>query len=143
MPEVVRSVEIQAPPSAVWQWLASEDALREWLGPSLEIDLQVGGTYHLLGPDGETSISGTVLELLPEGALVLSWMEDGSDWVHPARLVISLAPTTSGTRVTLTHDGFAGVGKPDWRGTVEAYERGADRHSVLERLADVVTAVGV
>jgi uncharacterized protein YndB with AHSA1/START domain len=138
MPEVVRSIEIQAPPSSVWRWLATEEALRRWLSPSLEIDLRVGGAYRLLGPDQKTRISGTVLELAPEGSLVLSWLEEDGDWAHPARLVITLAPTPSGTKVTLAHDGFAGIGKPGWPGTVQAYEHGADRHQLLEDLADLV-----
>jgi uncharacterized protein YndB with AHSA1/START domain len=137
MPEVTRSIDIQAPPSAVWRWLSSPEALRRWLSPSLEIDLRVGGGYHLLGPD-ESRISGTVLELVPEGRLVLSWLEEGADWIHPARLVISLAATGAGTTVTLSHDGFAGIGKPGWPDTVKAYERGADRHRVLEQLAELV-----
>lgn len=138
MPEVARSIEIQAPPSAVWRWLSSPEALRRWLSPTLEIDLRVGGGYRLLGPDEETRISGTVLELVPEGRLVLSWLEEGADWIHPARLVISLTATGAGTTVTLTHDGFAGIGKPGWPDTVKAYERGADRHRVLEQLAALV-----
>lgn len=111
---------------------------RRWL----EIDLRVGGAYRLLGPDGETRISGTVLELVPEGELVLSWLEEGGDWVHPARLVIALAPSPTGTRVTLIHDGFAGIGTAGWSNTLQAYERGADRHRVLERLAEAVATGG-
>jgi len=143
MPEVTRSVQIQAPPSAVWRWVATQEALRQWLTPSIDIDLRVGGTYRFLGPDGETWISGTVLELIPEGGLVLSWLEEGSDWVHPARLLITLTPTADGTQVTLAHDGFAGIGKPGWSRTLEAYERGADSHQILEQLADLVAPVGV
>jgi uncharacterized protein YndB with AHSA1/START domain len=142
MPSVARSIEIKAPPSAVWRWLATEDALRRWLSPSLDIDLRVGGSYRLLGPDEETAITGTVLEVIEEGCLVLSWLEEGGNWVHPCRLVIALTPTPSGTQVTLTHDGFAGIGRPGWPNTVQSYERGADRHAVLERLADLVSAVG-
>lgn len=140
MPEVARSIEIQAPPSAVWQWLATEEALRRWLSPSLEINLQVGGSYRFSGPDGQSQISGTVLELVPEGRLVLSWLEEGGDWVHPARLLITLAPTPVGTKVSLVHDGFAGIGKNSWPDTVQAYERGADRHRILEHLADLVVS---
>jgi|SRR5215469_773058 len=140
MPEVVRSILIQSPPSSVWQWLATEEGLRRWLSPSLKIDLRVGGAYRLLGPDESTWVSGTVLEFVPEGSLVLSWLEEDGNWVHPARLVIALAATPGGTRVTLTHDGFAGIGKPGWPGTVQAYELGADRHQVLDRLADLVMA---
>lgn len=135
MPEVTRSIEIQAPPSAVWKWLSSQEALRRWLSPTLEIDLTVGGAYRLRGPDEETWVSGTVLEVVPEGRLVMSWLEEGGGWVHPARLVIALEASRGGTTVTLIHDGFAGIGKPGWPDTVQAYERGADRHRVLEKLA--------
>ena len=140
MPQVRRSVEIEAPPSAVWRWLATEEALRQWISPNIEIDLKEGGAYRFLGPDKETWISGTVLELTPQAALILSWMEEGHGWVHPARLVIRMAPTTKGTEVTLIHDGFAGIGKPGWAETVKGYERGADRHQILEKLAGLVMA---
>jgi hypothetical protein len=60
--------------------------------------------------------------------------------VNPARLVITLARTVVGTRVTLIHDGFEGIGRSDWAETVQDYERGADRHRVLDRLADLVRA---
>jgi len=140
MPQVIRSIEVQAPPSAVWRWLASQEALRRWISPNIEIDLKIGGAYRFLGPDDETWVSGTVLELTPEGALILSWMEEGQGWVHPGRLVITLAPTPAGTHVTLIHDGFAGIGKPGWAATVHDYELGADHHRILEKLADLVSA---
>lgn len=74
--------------------------------------------------------------------LALSWLEEGGEWVHPARSVIALTPVPTGTRVTLTHDGFARIGKAGWPNTVETYERGAGRHRVLEGLADAVAAGG-
>ena len=142
MPQVVRSIEIDAPPSAIWRWLATQEALRQWIGPNLEIDLRVGGAYRFLGPDNETWVVGSVLELIPEGTLILSWLEEGQGWLHPARLVISLAASPIGTKVTLVHDGFAGIGKPGWPETVKDYEIGADAHRVLEKLAELVVAHG-
>lgn len=47
----------------------------------------------------------------------------------------------AGTRVSLVHDGFAGIGKAGWQGTLQAYERGADKHLVLQRLAAVVMSL--
>ncbi|XVU21685.1 SRPBCC family protein [Actinoplanes sp. CA-054009] len=138
MPEVARFIEIPRPPSVVWRWLSTEEGLREWLSAGVEIDPRVGGAYRMPGGDGETWISGVVLELVPEARLVLSWLEEGAGWVHPGRLVVALEAVAQGTRVSLVHDGFAGIGKADWRGTAEAYERGADKHQVLRRLAVAV-----
>jgi uncharacterized protein YndB with AHSA1/START domain len=138
MPQVVRSIEIQAQPSVVWFWLASQEALRRWISSNIEIDLRVGGAYRFLGPDHETWVSGTVLELQPEKCLILSWIEEGRGWSNPARLVITLAPSTSGTRVTLIHDGFENIGRSDWAETVKNYEAGADAHRILYQLADLV-----
>lgn len=140
LPQVIRSIEIPSPPRAVWRWLATQDGLRRWISPNIEIDLRAGGAYRFLGPDDRTWVSGTVLELAPERSLILSWLEEGSGWVNPARLVITLAAVPSGTRVTIVHDGFEGIGQPDWDETVQDYERGADQHRILERLADLVNA---
>jgi uncharacterized protein YndB with AHSA1/START domain len=129
---------IKAAPSAVWRWFTTQESLRQWLSPNLEIDLTVGGAYRFRGPDDETWISGVVLEIVPEGELTLSWIEEDRGWAHPARLVVRLAAAPGGTQVTLAHDGFAGIGKPNWPGTVQGYERGADRHNVLEKLAALV-----
>jgi uncharacterized protein YndB with AHSA1/START domain len=140
VPIILRTIEIKASPRDVWRWLATPDGLRRWFSPNLEIDLQVGGAYRFFGPDNKTWISGTVLELTPEDCLVLSWMEEDRGWAHPKRLSITLAPTRAGTLVTLVHDGFAGIGKPDWRTTMEDYQRGADEHRILEKLAKVVSS---
>jgi uncharacterized protein YndB with AHSA1/START domain len=142
MQQVLRSIEIRVPPSAVWRWVATQDGLRHWISSDLEIDMRVGGVYRFLGPDHQTWISGMVLELVPEKSLILSWLEEGSGWTHPARLVISLAPTAAGTRVTLIHDGFEAIGRPDLTETLLDYERGADEHRILDRLAEVVNTSG-
>ncbi len=138
--QVIRSIELQVRPSKVWRWCATQAGLRRWISSNIEIDLRVGGAYRFLGPDNRTWISGTVLELVPERSLILSWLEEGCGWMNPARLVITLAPTPSGTLVTVIHDGFEEIGRPDWGETVQDYERGADQHRILYRLADLVNA---
>ena len=138
MPDVVRSIDIAATPSVVWQWLATPEALRAWMAPELEIDLRPGGAYRMVGADGDTTVSGTVLDVVPQDRLVLSWSEEGAGWLCPARLVITLEPIRTGTRVTLTHEGLAGIGSPRWRDIEQAYERGADRHRLLDHLAQLV-----
>lgn len=140
MPQVIRSIEIQAQPAQVWRWFATQESLRRWISSNLQIDLRVGGSYRFRGPDEQTWISGTVLDLVPEEKLILSWLEEDSEWRHPARLVIALARIPAGTRVTLVHDGFEAIGRADLAATVEDYERGADAHRVLDRLAELVSA---
>ncbi len=140
MPQVTRSILIRAAPSNVWRWLATRDGLSRWISGNIEIDLRVGGRYRFLGPDDRTWVSGTVLELVPEKSLILSWLEEGSGWLNPARLVIRLSPLEGGTHVVLIHDGFEGIGRPDWTETVKGYELGADLHRVLDRLADLAEA---
>ena len=138
MPQVERTLDIAAPPSTVWAWFSTPERLRRWLAPSLDIDLREGGGYRMRGADDETWISGTVLELVPEGRLVLSWLEEDAGWLNPGRLVIALTAVPAGTRVSLVHDGFAGIGKPGWQAIQQAYERGADKHLILQQLAAVV-----
>src|SRR5690606_31956928 len=92
----------------------------------------------MTGPDGVTRNSGVVLELDPERRLVLSWLEEDTGWIHPARLLFTLDPVDGGTRVTLQHDGFAGIGTVDWQGTKNSYEKGADAHALLPKLAELV-----
>jgi uncharacterized protein YndB with AHSA1/START domain len=140
MQQVIRFIDIPVPPSNVWRFFATQEGLRRWISPNLEIDLRPGGAYRFLGPDDHTWVSGTVLELLPERSLILSWLEEGSGWANPARLVLTLAPTAAGTRVTLIHDGFERIGRADWGDTLKDYERGADQHRILDRLAELVNA---
>jgi uncharacterized protein YndB with AHSA1/START domain len=140
MPQVIRSIDIDATPRAVWSWFTTQEALRRWISPNIEIDLHVGGSYRFLGPHEQTWISGNVLELEPEKTFILSWLEEGSGWKNPARLIITLAPIATGTRVTLIHDGFEGIGRSDWLKTVQGYERGADMHRILDQLGNLVSA---
>jgi uncharacterized protein YndB with AHSA1/START domain len=140
MPQVKRAMQIKAPTSSVWRWLATQEGLSRWISANIEIDLRVGGTYRFLGPDDQTWISGSVLEFVPERSLILSWLEEGKGWLKPARLVIQLSAVGDGTEVVLIHDGFEAIGRPDWMQTVQEYEHGADAHRILDRLADLVSS---
>lgn len=139
MPQVTRSIQIKAPASKVWRWLATQEGLSRWISANIRIDLRVGGIYRFLGPDDQTWVSGTVLELVPQRSLILSWLEEDRGWLHPARLVIRLTPVRDGTEVVLIHDGFEGIG-PDLADTLKGYELGADEHRILDRLAELVKA---
>lgn len=137
-PKVTRSLEIRATPAKVWRFFASQDGLRRWISPNLEIDLKVGGRYRFLGPDDKTWVTGHVLEIAPQAWLILSWQEQDQGWEHPARLVLSLEASATGTRATMSFDGFAGIGVTSWHDVVADYQRGSDAHKTLEKLAALV-----
>jgi uncharacterized protein YndB with AHSA1/START domain len=93
-----------------------------------------GGRDRHFVPKANQWISGYVLEIVPEQQLILSWLEEDCDWVFPTRLVLTLEAIPGGTRVTHRYDGFAGIGKPMWQRTMEAYKKGIDAHSLLAGL---------
>ena len=138
--QVTRSLEIRATPGKVWRFFASQEGLRRWIAPNLEIDLKVGGRFRFSGPDEKTWISGAVLEIVPEAWLILSWMEEDQGWQNPMRLTLALEASPTGTRATMTFDGFAGIGRADWADVVADYERGSDEHKTLQTLARLAEA---
>lgn len=131
---VERSIEIAAPVAVVWELLTTQEGLRQWLAPTMTIDMRVGGAWRLVGPEGNQVISGQVLELVPRQRLTLSWLEEGGDWLHPTRSSFVLTPVPGGTRVDARQDGFEAIGKAGWMTTYENYEGGWDRHATLAAL---------
>lgn len=134
MPFVERSIEIQASPSVVWELLSTQEGLRSWWAENVEIEMKVGGKHRHFMAEANQWLSGYVLEIIPEKMLMLSWFEEDTDWLFPTRLTFTLEEIPGGTRVTHRYDGFAGIGKPTWERTMEAYNRGIDQHGLLAGL---------
>jgi len=138
MPAVSRTIQIAASPRTVWELLSSQEGLQAWLEPGMKIDMKVGGQYRFHVPEFDEYISGYVMEMEPEKRLVLSWYEEGSDWKFALRLSFTLDAVEGGTLVTHQYDGFAGLGKANWMGTMNAYDRGMDAHQILANLKKAV-----
>ena len=86
------------------------DLLVQWYcpNPSLELkvdaDVRAGGSYVVeMGPH---VVRGTYLEVDPPHRLVFSWKWDGTD-DEPTRVEVALTEVADGTRMLLTHTGFA------------------------------------
>jgi uncharacterized protein YndB with AHSA1/START domain len=112
---IVLDIEIAAPPDRVFEALTDPHQLGEWWSMeqepvSWELDLRVGGRWRAVGSDetcGEWVLSGEVLELDPPRVLAYSWSEHSASKRLEGTLVrYVLTPTTSGTRLRLTHSGF-------------------------------------
>lgn len=111
------------------------DVLVQWYCPNPQLELKVradvraGGDYVVeMGPH---VVRGTYLEVEPPHRLVFSWKWDGTD-DEPTRVEVELSEVADGTRMVLSHTGFANA-------------EDAANHQVawdpeLGRLADLLSA---
>lgn len=86
------------------------DLLVRWYCPNPRLELKVdadvrpGGAYVVeMGPH---VVRGTYLEVDPPHRLVFSWKWDGTD-DDPTRVEVELTEVPDGTRMLLSHTGFA------------------------------------
>jgi uncharacterized protein YndB with AHSA1/START domain len=113
---ILATVEIAASPDRVFKALCSEEVL-EWWGSddtyrvtSWSADVTVGGAWRTAGKgaDGnDFEVGGEFLEIDPPHRLVQTW-EAGWDGYNRTTLSYRLQAIEGGTRVTVTHTGFAG-----------------------------------
>jgi uncharacterized protein YndB with AHSA1/START domain len=95
-------------PAKVWRALTDPVLLAEWLLPSVGFELAPSAAFTFQAPpqpgwDGR--VSCRVLEIDEQRRLSYAWVVGGMDTV----VTFTLAPTASGTRLSLVQSGF----KPD------------------------------
>ncbi|MGZ0151558.1 SRPBCC family protein [Kribbella sp. WER1] len=110
------------------------DLLARWYCPNpalalqVEADVRVGGSYVVeMGPH---VVRGTYLEVEPPTRLVFSWRWDGTD-DEPTRVEVELSEDPGGTRMRLSHTGFATA--------EDAANHRMGWEPELERLAELVS----
>jgi uncharacterized protein YndB with AHSA1/START domain len=113
---IVEEIEIVAPPARVFAALTDPVQLLAWWGdrrtfPSMhwELDARVGGQWlsRWRGPDGATfALGGEILAIDPPRVLAYSWWDERYPGLPHTTVRYELTATATGTRVTLTHDGF-------------------------------------
>jgi uncharacterized protein YndB with AHSA1/START domain len=99
VPEATTSVEIAAPPEAVWEALTTDEDIEQWLGAGtvgsavgddlVVDDIVTGGTRR-----------GVVDEFSPARRLGYTWWPETRPQ-DATRVAITLEPTHDGTRVTV------------------------------------------
>jgi uncharacterized protein YndB with AHSA1/START domain len=106
MAEYATSVEIQAEPSEVFDFLVTEAGMTAWMGQHATLDARAGGDFAV--DIAGYAIRGRYLEVNRPHRVVVSWGVAGSLELPPAASTVAftLTPTERGTRVDLTHSGL-------------------------------------
>ena len=105
---IERTVQLSHPPEKVWQALTTAEGLGTWFGNSAEVDLRVGGEARLTWDSGDTATL-TIERLEPPRVFGYTWPVYGLPADDPRRTYVefTLAPTSSGTTLTMVESGFA------------------------------------
>jgi len=117
--EIRKSIEIDAPPEAVFRALTDEKELVKWMPTKATIDPRVGGTllfrFHWDARNVDTEVKGTIKELVPGRKLSYTWVaamrsdRDPSRMEDPPEALVTWSLEElpgRRTRVTLVQKGF-------------------------------------
>lgn len=103
MAEHAASIEIDAPPAAVFHYLVTEAGMTAWMGQHADLGPRPDGTFAV--DIAGYPIRGRYLHVEPPTRVVVSWGVAGSDELPPGASTVefTLTPTERGTRVDLVH----------------------------------------
>jgi uncharacterized protein YndB with AHSA1/START domain len=105
---IERTLEIGHPPALVWAALTTAEGLSAWFGQHAKIDLRPGGSATMSWDSGDTA--DMRVERVEEPTVFgFTWRIEGLPAGDPRRTYVefTLAPTDSGTRLTVVESGFA------------------------------------
>lgn len=97
------SIDIQASPEEVFQYLTTESGMTAWMGQRASLDPRVGGRFDI--DIAGYSIRGKYLVVDPPHRIVVSWGMIENPLLPPgtSRVEFRLTKIASGTRVDLIH----------------------------------------
>lgn len=101
-----QTLDIKAPPERVFSYFVDPKRIVRWMGDFARLEAVVDGAFSV--DINGVLIRGHYVSLKPPHLIEIAWGELGSDVMPPGatRLVIELAATDGGTRLTLTHSGL-------------------------------------
>ncbi len=76
---------------------------------SVQLELKQGGKITEVTHDGTELLWGSVTEWSPHGRLVIAWHINRPE-AEATTVIVAFEPIASGTRVTLTHEGWEAMG---------------------------------
>jgi uncharacterized protein YndB with AHSA1/START domain len=127
--------DLRHAPEKVWRALTDPVLLAEWLLPVTGLDLRPAAAFTFSAgpkPGWDGVVSCRVLEIEEPRRLSYTWVVGDMDTV----VTFSLAPTESGTRMSLVHSGFKPQQKQNFGGARYGWRMmGGRLVDLLERTA--------
>lgn len=135
LPPIVLTVQTPVNPDAAWAALTEPDRVAEWLTDASPLGA-IGDAYRLDFGDGSV-VEGVICHLEPGRAFAHTWVWANVEPSQETLVTWMVEPADGGSRITLTHDGWAEAGLDEAaRGDHESYWSG-----YLEDLVDVLGEV--
>jgi len=99
--DVTREIELPATPDAVWEQVAENDRLGDWLEADVELELRWGGAGTFRFPGGEVR-RALVRDVEPGRRLAFTWWPlTGEDVGRATTVTITIEPRDGGSRLRL------------------------------------------
>jgi uncharacterized protein YndB with AHSA1/START domain len=130
------SFEFELPhsPQKVWRALTDPALLAEWLLPVIDLKLEPGAAFTFKTqayPGWDGTVNCRILEIEAQRKISYTWSVPFLDTV----VTFTLAPTASGTRLSLVHSGFKTDQKREFGGARYGWKMmGGKLVDLLERL---------
>lgn len=106
MAEHRSSIEIEADPEAVFDFLVTDEGMTAWMGQYAALDPRPGGAFAV--DIAGYAIRGRYVEVDRPRRVAFTWGMAGSEALPPgaSTVTFTLTPIASGTRVELRHTGL-------------------------------------
>lgn len=109
MAKHVQMIFIRATADTVWRALTDPvETQRYYFGSAIEADWRAGGDYRYTNPEGDSFITGEILEIDPPHRLVMTFTPhwEGSEAAANTRVTWLLEEIDGLCKLTLTHEGL-------------------------------------
>ena len=128
--------ELRHPPEKVWRALTTPALLAEWLLPVMDLQLEPRAAFTFKTqpyPGWDGTVNCRILEVETHRKLSYTWVVgEMLDTV----VTFTLAPTATGTRLSLVHSGFKPDQKQNFGGARYGWRMmGGKLETLLERIA--------
>lgn len=128
-------LELRHSPEKVWRALTDPALLAEWLLPVIGLELQPGAKFTFKTqayPGWDGTVNCQLVEIEPHRRLSYTWSVPFLDTV----VTFTLAPTASGTRLSIVQAGFTPQQKRESGGARYGWKMMGERLvAVLEKLS--------